>query len=125
MTVPELKKLQETVEKHGLLKTYIIDLLYFWTLFFISVSIIVLYDLWFHIDFNSPSYIVIVAAIFTVVTGIDLMLLLKTKVTPTLVVWIIAASPVLVLYKLFKDTDLFKLNKKHTPEAIKKYIFPW
>ena len=125
MTASELKKLQEIVEKTGRLKTFVIDLLYFWTLFLISVSIIMVYDLWFHINFNSPSYIVIVAAIFTLVAGTDLILLLKTKITPTLIIWVIVASPILVLYKLFKDVDLFKLNKKKTPAAIKKLIFPW
>lgn len=125
MTEIDLKKLQEIVEKKGLLKTFVFGLLYFWTLFLINVAVIMLYDRLFHIDFNSPSYVVIVASIFILVTSTDLVLLLKTRITPTLFIGIILLSPFLVLYKLFTDIDLFDLNKKSTPAKIRKSLFPW
>ncbi|HHT9139078.1 MAG TPA: hypothetical protein ACFYEK_17775 [Candidatus Wunengus sp. YC60] len=124
-TSPEYKEIEETVKNKGLLNILVVALLYLWSLFFISVGFIMLYDRLFHIDFNSPSYVAIVAAIFILVTSIDLALLNKKKLTPTILIGAIVLSPFLILYKLFKDADLFSLNKKSTPANIKKYIFPW
>jgi len=120
----EFKESQELIRKTGLLKSLGIALLYYWTLFFISVGIIILYDRLFHIDFNSPSFVLIIAAVFTIVTLTDVVLIFKEKVTPTILVWVIILSPLLALYKLFKDSDLFSLNKKSTPAKIRKYLFP-
>ena len=125
MTEIELKRIQEIVGKKGLLKTFGFSLLYFWTLFLINVAVIMLYDQWFHIDFNSPSYVGIVAAIFILVTSTDLILLFKTRITPTMLIGVIILSPFLVLYKYFKDAELLGLNRRTTPTKIKKYLFPW
>ncbi len=125
MTEIELKKLQESVGKRGLLKTFVFSVLYIWALFFMSVAVIMLYDRLFHIDFNSPSYVGIVSAIFILVTSIDFILLFKTKITPTILIGVILLSPFLVLYKYFKDVELFDLNRKTTPTKIRKYLFPW
>lgn len=124
-TSTEFKEILERVKNVSVSRVVAFGLLYFYTLFFISVGIIMLYDRLFHIDFNSSSYAVIVAAIFILVTSIDLALLNKKKVTPSLLVWVIAVSPFLVLYKLFKNADLFSLNRISTPAKIKKYVFPW
>ncbi len=121
----EFKGSQEMIGEIGRLKILSINFLYFWTLFFINVGVIMLYDQWLGIDFNSVYSVVIVATIFTVVTLTDVVLISKEKVTPTLLVWVIAVSPFLVLYKLFKDADLFSLNRISTPAKIKKYVFPW
>lgn len=124
-TIPaEYKEELEQIRKVGLLKTLSIAFLYFWTLFFISVGIIMLYDQLFHLDFNSLFSVVIVAAIFTLITLTDVILIFKEKVTPTILVWVIILSPLMVLYKLFKDSDLFSLNRKSTPAKIRKYLFP-
>lgn len=125
MTEIEIKKIQEIVENKGLLKTFVFSTLYIFALFFMGVAVIMLYDKLFHIDFNSPSYVGIVAAIFILVTSTDLILLLKTRITPTLLIGVILLSPFLVLYKLFTDIDLFDLNKKSTPAKIRKSLFPW
>lgn len=124
-TIPaKFKEAIEPIRKTGILKSLGIAFLYFLTLFFISVGIIVLYDLLFHIDFNSPSFVLIVTAIFIVVTLTDIVLIFKEKITPTLLVWVIVLSPLLVLYKFFKDVDLFSLNRKSTPAKIRKYLLP-
>ena len=119
-----LKELTELVRKEGYFKVYVISVLYFGTLFFLSVGFIILYDLLFNIDFNKSSSMLIVATIFIIVYSTDIILISKAKITPTMLVWVIIISPLLALYKLFKDTDLFNLNKKNTPAEIKKYIFP-
>jgi hypothetical protein len=120
----EFKELQELIRKTGLLKSLGIAILYYGTLFFISVGIIMLYDQLFHIDFNSPSSLLIIAAVFTLVTLTDVVLIFTEKVTPTILVWVIILSIPLALYKLFKDADLFSLNKKSTPAKIRRYLFP-
>ncbi len=125
MTEIELKKLQEIVEKKGLLKTFVFSVLYIWAVFCLGVAVIMLYDWLFHIDFNSPSYVGIVASIFVVVTATEFILLLKTRITPTILIGVIIMSPFLVLYKYFKDVDLFDLNRKTTPTKIRKFLFPW
>ena len=118
-------ELGEEVEKLGLLKIVFFNFMYTLTLFFMSVGIIILYDQWFYLNFNSSSYVVIVATIFILVTSIDMILLFNNKITPTLLLLVIAVSPVLVLYKMFKDGDILKLNRKTTPAAIRRYIFPF
>ncbi len=125
MTEIEFKKLQESVEKRGLLKTFVFSALYFLAIFFMGVAVIMLYDWLFHIDFNSPSYVGIVASIFILVTSTELILLLKTKITPTILIGVIILSPFLVLYKYFKDVELFELNRKTTPTKIRRYLIPW
>ena len=102
-----LKELNELVRKEGYFKVYVISVLYFGTLFFLSVGFIILYDLLFNIDFNTSSSMLIVATIFIIVYSADIILISKAKITPTILVWVIIISPLLALYKLFKDTDLF------------------
>ncbi len=125
MTEIERKKLQEIVEKKGLLKTFVFSVAYIWSIFLMGVGVIMLYDRLFHIDFNSPSYVGIVASIFILVTSTEFILLLKTRITPTLLIGVIILSPFLVLYKYFKDVELLDLNRKTTPAKVRRYLFPW
>jgi len=54
---------------------------------------------------------------------VDLGLAVSGKPSPTTILILILISPVLVLYKLIKDTDLIQIDRS-TPKKLKNYIPP-
>ncbi|MFA4956886.1 MAG: hypothetical protein WC556_07950 [Candidatus Methanoperedens sp.] len=102
---------------------YFLGIGYLFMLTLVGVLVVSLYSYFDPIDLMSESSAGIVAFIFAFVVVVDLGLVFSEKLTPTIILILILISPVLVLYKLIKDTDLIQINRS-TPKRLKDYIPP-
>ncbi|MCZ7357136.1 MAG: hypothetical protein O8C66_05330 [Candidatus Methanoperedens sp.] len=106
-----------------IIKSYFLGIGYLFMLTMVGVLVVTIYNSVSPIDINSVKSVQTVALIFTTVLSIDTILLIFNKPTPTLIITLILISPILVIYKLIKSTDLIQINR-YTPAKIKKYVPP-
>lgn len=108
--------------KPGLLLSMIITFVYLWMVFMFGVMIAYLYSLIWPTDFTTLAGTAVAAVIFAFVAILDLGLLTLKKITPAVVLMVIAISPFLGIYRLMRNTDLLVVDK-NTPDRIANYVF--
>lgn len=84
---------------------------------------VLVYNHFFPLDVASEMSVLAVALIFGAVVFIDLGLAYYSRPTPTLIAIVVVLSPVLMVYKLFRDIELIKIDRS-TAAKVKKYIPP-
>lgn len=104
-----------------IIKSFIFNIVYLFTLTMIGVLIATAYNYYYPIDMVSDSAVLTVALLFTVFAIVDFGLLLSNKPTPTLLAILIVISPLIVIYKLLKSTDIIRIDRS-TPTRLKRYI---
>lgn len=100
-----------------------IGILYYFILTLIGVMVVTIYSYFYLIEMNSLSSNLIMTLIFILVLFIDTMLVIFNKPSPTLIVILIAISPILVLYRLIENTDLIQIDK-NVPVRLYKFVPP-
>lgn len=106
-----------------IIKSYILGIGYLFILTMVGVIVVTIYNSFFTIDVSSVKSVLTTALVFIIVLSIDIILLFLNKPTPTLIVILIFISPILILYKLLKSTDLIQINR-NTPTKLKQYVPP-
>jgi len=82
-----------------------IGILYYFILTLIGVMVVTIYSYFYLIEMNSLSSNLVMTLIFILVLFIDTMLVISNKPSPTLIVILVAISPILVLYRLIENTE--------------------
>lgn len=121
--IPE-KNWRAVIEKvtwDDLIKSFVFNIVYLFTLTMLGVLIATVYNYYSPIDFASNSAILTVAVLFAIFVIIDFGLLLSNKPTPTLLAIVIAISPFVLIYRLLRSTDIVQIDRS-TPTKLKKYI---
>ncbi|VVB85108.1 Uncharacterised protein [uncultured archaeon] len=91
-------------------------------LFTVIYLAVLAYDLVFGLDLASRYSALIVAAISISVTGLDLVLLWWRGIpSPAVLAMVLWVSPIYVLYKFFKHSELLNINSTYLTERIKQY----
>ncbi len=111
----------EKVTWDDLIKSFVFNIVYLFTLTMLGVLIATVYNHYSPIDFASDSAILTVAVLFAIFVIIDFGLLLSNKPTPTLLAIVIAISPFVLIYRLLRSTDIVQIDRS-TPTKLKKYI---
>jgi len=101
----------------------IFNILYIWSIFLIGIAGVVAYNAFLPLNFSTVSAIIIVAAIFGIITAIDFTLLYLEKVTPVMVLWVCILAIPFALYLLFVGSELFKIDRKKLPTEAKALLF--
>lgn len=101
----------------------VIGMFYYLVLTLIGIMIVTFYNHYYPVDMSSLYSSLAVVFIFVLLLFIDTILVLSKKPSPTLIVILIAISPVLILYKLVENTDLIQIDR-NTPVKLNKFIPP-
>jgi len=104
-----------------LLKLFLFRFVYLFMMVIIGSGIVVIYTYFGSLDISSPDSTLIIAGIFTAFAITDLLLLYNERLSPTLLILLILISPLYIVYKVMKSSDLFDVNTS-TPARIKKYV---
>jgi len=119
-------KFEEDIErfgKIGLLKTFIYNVLYIWTLFGLcSIAVLLVNALYPLSSMPSNSWLVI-AGVFAAISVIDFGLLYQDKISLTIIALVLVLAIPYVLYRLFTGLELISLNRDSIPTQVKRYIF--
>ncbi len=115
--------MMENKEKIPLRNVIAVKFWYVLGLFTIIYLGVLTYDLAIGLIMGSENTALIVIGISVSISIIDLVLLLKDKVSPAMIAMVLWISPLIALYKLFKHTDLLNINSSSLPKKIKQYTF--
>jgi len=105
------------------IKNYVFATVYLFVLTAVGALAVTAYNYFFPINVISEISVLVAALVFGSVVFIDLGLAFYSKPTPTLIAIVIVLSPVLMVYKLFKNTEIIKIDRS-TPAKIKNYVPP-
>lgn len=87
------------------IKNYLLATVYLFVLSIVGALAVTAYNYFFPIDMNSEISVLAAALVFGFVVLIYLGLAFYSKPTPALITIVIVLSPVLMVYKLFKNTE--------------------
>ncbi len=114
----------ECLEKVGVLKTLVCNILYIWTLFVLCSIAVLLVNALYPLSSMPGNSWLVVAGVFAAISAIDFGLLYQDKISPTIIALVLVLAIPYVLYRLFTGLELISLNKNSIPTQVKRYIFP-
>ncbi len=106
-----------------IIKNYTLATLYLFVLTLVGALAVLVYNHFFPLDVASEMSVLAVALIFGAVVFIDMGLAYYSRPTPTLIAIVVVLSPVLMVYKLFRDIEPIKIDRSMAAK-VKKYIPP-
>ena len=104
-------------------KAYVFATLYFFMMVIVGVLAVTVYGYFYPFDLASEISVLTAALIFFSMVLIDFGLLFFSKPTPTIIAILIVLAPILVIYKLLKNTDLIQIDQD-MPAKVKNYVPP-
>ncbi len=113
-----MAKQSEPVPIKNLITVKFLYTLGLFTVIYIGVLV---FALIFGLSQTSEYSALIVIAIAVGISTIDLALLLNDKLSPAMVALVLWVSPLYVLYRMFKQTELLNLDSTRLPMMIKQY----
>jgi len=105
-----------------LIKNTCINIGYLTMVFFIGVFLVYIITNILSYNLNSETGFIATVLIFTTYAVIEMSLLYFMKLTPAIIVLIILIAPVIMVYKLFRDSDLLVINPE-VPSRVANCIF--
>jgi len=115
--------MMENKEKIPLINVIAVKFWYVLGLFTIIYLGVLTYDLVIGLNIGSENTALVVIGLSIGISITDIAILLNDKVSPALIAMVLWISPIVVLYKLFKDSELLNINSSSLPKKIKQYTF--
>ncbi|MCZ7401211.1 MAG: hypothetical protein O8C61_03215 [Candidatus Methanoperedens sp.] len=119
--IKKMSDLIRTLTLEEAFKMLFFNIVYLFMLTLVGVLVITIYNYFYPVDMTSDTSVLTAAFIFMVLVILDFGLLNYDKVSPTLIAMVFVISPIILIYKLFNDTDFIQVNR-NTPNRLKRYI---
>ncbi len=107
----------KSISPELLIKLFLFRFIYLFTMVLIGAGMVEIYSYFWSLDISSPNSTLIIAGIFAAFVITDLLLLYSERLAPTLLILLILISPLYIVYKVLKSSDLFNINTT-TPARI-------
>lgn len=119
-----MREIIKEIEKIPIRKILFFKAWYVFGLFTLIYLGALAFDLIVGLEPDSVNSAIAVISMAIGLSAIDVALMWKEKFSPAMFIMVLSVSPFYVLYKLFKNKDLLKLDLIDLPKRIKRYTVP-